>query len=510
MEALKPAAAVGKVVLLVPRWSEAGGDIQGAPFRAILLAGALLEAGYEVVFFDQEHDLDRADRWAETALHLRQAAAALLWMSEMYPYRQSLNLFALAARIKRDAPGVPVVAGGELISICPPSFLDFECRVDFFVRGGGERTCLELLDALRRGADPEGIAGLVGRSRDGRPWAADPERGARLEAAWLEPYRRLDLRPYIQNGGIFGNGEPTLAIGTGRGCVKKCRFCVWSSQPARILQAGPIADLICDLRAAYGVRQFHIGELDFFMSIPRALALARALAERAPECIWFALGSPADLAKLREEEWALLHAGGLRKIEMGTESGSNRLLRLLGKGHTAEQCLELTRGMLRHGIVPMNNFLFGFPGETREDRQQSLRLIHRIWSLSPERNCITFRYFQPTWQTPLGRQAWAATPGAPANLPEYLAHRPGYDDPGRRSMPWLPRADEAQIKLLVNHYLPLAVSKLPIEGAVRRACYRALRARAEERLRRLDFSLAWDRTAYRLLVGLPLAAAYVP
>ncbi len=513
MEYLKPpsGSARGKVVLLVPRWSENGaGDVQGVPFRTFFLAWALLRGGYEVVIFDQELDLDLSGRWGDLVPHLREARAAFLWMNEMYPYHQTVNTLSLAERIRADAPGTPVAAGGEFLSVCPPRFLDFPCPVDFFVRGYGEGTCLELLDALEAGRDPTGIPGLAGRDGGGRFFANPPGKVPALDPGCLDLYRRIDLSGFIQRGGIFGNGEPTFIIGTGRGCLKGCRFCVWSGRPARLLPAEAVADLVRDLREKYGVKQYHVAELDFFTGPARVRRFARLMREKAPDCVWFALGSPSDLVRLEEDDWEELYAGGLRKVEIGIESGSEPLLRRLGKRHGPEECYELVRKMLHRGIVPMSNFLFGFPGETREDRRASLRLILRIWKLSPRWNVMTFRYFQPTWNTPLGEEAWAAFSDPPRTLPEYLEWRLDFGKPGRRSMPWLEERDEAEILELVGFHLPLATSKLSPSGFLRRGVYRVLRRRAEKRIRKLDFRGSWDRLVYRRLVGEPLDSTYVP
>ena len=513
MEHLMPLSGPsrGKAVLLVPRWSEKGaGDVQGVPFRSFVLAAALLEAGFQVVLVDQESDLDRAGRWKDLAPHLRDGRAAFLWMNEMYPYRQTVNALDLAAGIRAEAPETPVIAGGEFISVCPPRFFDFESPLDYFVRGYGEDACLGLLEALEKGESPARVPGVAGKDREGRFFANEPRRRGIFSEGVLDLYRRIDLSEYIQRGGIFGNGEPTLTVGTGRGCVKNCRFCVWSGRPARVLPARAAVRLIRDLRERYGVRQFHIGELDFFLGPVRVRRFAELMARMAPGCYWFALGSPSDMIRLRESDWDALYEGGLRKVEIGIESGSDRLLRKLGKRHTASECLELVRLLNRRGIHTMSNFLFGFPGETREDRRASLELIERIWSLSRERNVLTFRYFQPSWDTPLGKEAWAEVKDPPRTLPEYLEGRLAFFSPGARFMPWLGREEEEEIRELVDHLLPLATSKLALAGPLRRGIYRFLRSRAERRLRRREPGRAWERRAYRLLVREPLDSTYVP
>ena len=56
-----------------------------------------------------------------------------------------------------------------------------------------------------------------------------------------------------------------------------------------------IVEVIDTLARRYGVRQFLLGELDFFTSQRRAVSTARELLARGPRVSWFALVSPIDV-----------------------------------------------------------------------------------------------------------------------------------------------------------------------------------------------------------------------
>ena len=502
--------AIGRVALLVPRWTDARErEPQGVPFRSFTLGGAFLAAGYEVVVFDQEHDLDRRDRFAEFAAELDDCIETFIWLNEMYPSNQCRNTERLAARLKRERPDLPVIAGGEFLTVCPPDFLDYETPVDFFLRGYGEAAGLRLIERLALRQPIDDVPGLVWRDRSGvlrhNPPLGEPD----FEPEYLALYRRLDLSCYVQTGGVFGNDQPTLALATGRGCTKGCRFCAWSGHPARILPAEPTFELMAELRARYGVRQFHIGELDFFMSQARALQLARLVKERLPDVIWFALGSPIDLVKLSDADWDLLRDGGLRKVEMGSESGSPELLRHIGKRHAAEDIWTVSQKMIERGIVPMQNFLFGFPGETHADRRASLRMIDRLAELSIELHHFTYRYYQPVWGTGLGELSLAHDQARPRRLDAWLVDRERYVDESARTMPWLSAADEREVKELVNFVLPLATSRQVFPSRPRRALYELLRARARAKVRRGTCGLGFSRKLYERVLARPLDQTYV-
>ncbi len=513
MQVLAPTSrpSRGRVALLVPRWTDVtAAEPQGTPFRSFTVGGALLDAGYEVVFFDQEHDLDRSDQFERLIEELRGATVAFIWMNEAYPTNQFVNAHMLATRLKQALASLTIVAGGEMITICPPEFFDLELPFDFLIRGSGEDSALRLLQGIEAGAMDFDIPGLCWREADGSLQHNPPSGKAVFRPEYLDLFRRLDLSDYIQTGGVLGNDQPTLSLATGRGCTKRCPFCCWSKHPARVGSARQLFELVVYLHERYGVRQFHNAELDFFFAPKRALEFADLLADSALDIGWFALGSPIDLMGLSDADWDRLQAGGLKKLELGSESGSDRVLASIGKRHTGEDLFTICVKMLERGIVPMNNFLFGFPGETSADRQATLRLIHRLIDISVDGNAFTYRHYQPVWGTVIGDQALAQVHDRPRRIDQWLAERPRFEAEDVQTMPWLPRADERELKRMINFDLPLATSCLAIPSLWRRSIYRRLRGRVRRDLRAGGGARLFDRWIYDRVVATQLDRTYIP
>jgi radical SAM superfamily enzyme YgiQ (UPF0313 family) len=67
-----------------------------------------------------------------------------------------------------------------------------------------------------------------------------------------------------------------------------------------------------------------------------------------------------------------------RTVVLGAQTGSDSLLQKLRRGHTAEQALNAARWIRQAGFMPHVDFVFGFPGETLEDRKLSLGLIEKM------------------------------------------------------------------------------------------------------------------------------------
>jgi tRNA-2-methylthio-N6-dimethylallyladenosine synthase len=86
--------------------------------------------------------------------------------------------------------------------------------------------------------------------------------------------------------------------------------------------------------------------------------------------------------------------GGLKKvcehIHMPAQSGSDRILKLMRRGYTANYYHDLICYAREHiqQLTVAGDFIVGFPGETDEDFQDTVRLMEDIRF----QNCFIFKY----------------------------------------------------------------------------------------------------------------------
>ncbi|MCD6520168.1 MAG: radical SAM protein, partial [Anaerolineae bacterium] len=100
-----------------------------------------------------------------------------------------------------------------------------------------------------------------------------------------------------------------------------------------------------------------------------------------------------------EEAIALIkRLAGNRNITVGAQSGSERILRAMHRGHTVGDVYRACEIILRHGLVPNVDVIFGLPGETAEDRRQTIRLIEDLTSKGAR---VRTHAFIPLAGTPL-------------------------------------------------------------------------------------------------------------
>jgi anaerobic magnesium-protoporphyrin IX monomethyl ester cyclase len=81
---------------------------------------------------------------------------------------------------------------------------------------------------------------------------------------------------------------------------------------------------------------------------------------------------------LRGKTIPALARAGARIVWVGAESGSQKILDAMDKGTTVGQIYEATRQMHAHGIQVAFYLQFGYPGETREDIELTLKMVRDL------------------------------------------------------------------------------------------------------------------------------------
>jgi hypothetical protein len=88
-----------------------------------------------------------------------------------------------------------------------------------------------------------------------------------------------------------------------------------------------------------------------------------------------AAGRADLLSRLQASTWKLLKEAGFVGISVGIESGSQRMLDIMGKGTTLDEIRRTDELLTNHGFYKTYNFLTCVPGEDADDVKATLRLI---------------------------------------------------------------------------------------------------------------------------------------
>jgi len=301
-------------------------------------------------------------------------------------FQQHVASLALAARLRRARPDLVIVLGGA------------NCES---VMGSETARQFPFLDAVFSGEAELIFPELVKRALAGEPIAGlpgvkTPELARReLETGVPVPspsVRNMDDQPYPDFDDFFEQFNRTpwrdtwaasILFESSRGCwwgaKQHCTFCglngltmaYRSKSPRRALaeldalaRRYPDADIqVVD----------NILDMQYFHTVLPALARKR----RKPALFY------ETKSNLRKDQVALLRRAGVVDIQPGIESFSDEALRLMRKGVTAIQNLQLLKWCREFGIMVHWNILWGFPGEPAEDYRAFARVMPYLSHLTP-------------------------------------------------------------------------------------------------------------------------------
>jgi len=315
----------------------------------------------------------------------------------------------IAAEAK--AAGAFVVAGGPDSATRVESYLD--AGFDAVVPGEGELTLLELSQQVSAGHALGAIPGLVQR-REGqlvrgphRPFLKD------LDALPLPAWDMVDMERYLGEW-QKRTGERRAAVLTSRGCPFDCSWCSKPTFGRTYRQQSParVVEELMALQARYRVDYVRFCDYVFGISRPWIDELIRRMSEAELD-LQFECLARVDL--LKPDLLHSLREVGLARVYVGVESGSQKMLDLMNRGTKLHQVERTATALRAEGIRQFWFLMLGYPGETLEDIEATLRLFRKF---SPEEYSVSIavpipgtRFHQTVKDRLLGRKR-SATKGS--------------------------------------------------------------------------------------------------
>jgi radical SAM superfamily enzyme YgiQ (UPF0313 family) len=169
---------------------------------------------------------------------------------------------------------------------------------------------------------------------------------------------------------------PYLAATASASCPYQCSFCVASKVSGQYRTKAPkqtVAEMI-RMYKKYGHQLFFM--TDSLLN-PIVTGLAKEFIESGIS-LYYDAYFRVDDASSDIRNTLLWRRGGLYRVRLGTESGSQRVLDKMDKGITAAQIKAAVSALAYAGIKTTTYWVIGHPGETEEDFQQTLDLIEEL------------------------------------------------------------------------------------------------------------------------------------
>jgi tRNA-2-methylthio-N6-dimethylallyladenosine synthase len=182
---------------------------------------------------------------------------------------------------------------------------------------------------------------------------------------------------------------PAALVSVMEGCSKYCTFCVVPYTRGEEVSR-PFDDVLFEIAqlAAQGVREVTLlgqnvnayrGVMSDGDSADLALLISYVANIHGIERIRYTTSHPVEFSD------SLIAVYGevpklVNHLHLPVQSGSDRILKLMKRGHTAEEYKNKIQRLrtIRPGIYLSSDFIIGFPGETDEDFQATMNLIEEV------------------------------------------------------------------------------------------------------------------------------------
>jgi anaerobic magnesium-protoporphyrin IX monomethyl ester cyclase len=382
------------------------------------LAGALREAAYDVKILDVSVG-DKDDPLADSFFNTRTLDSGLIrcgmtpeaivgkiadfdviGVSSIFT-TQTTMVLDLIRLVKRASPDKLVIAGGVNARNLRDRF--YNAGVDIIVLSEGERTVVQIGEALRGKGRLSEVAGIAFRDESGKEVvtkSAPPIHN--LDELPMPAWDLLPLTKYWDlsrpHGGQFPEGKRIqyAALQTSRGCPFQCIYCHISKEvdeevagPLGVFRMKSIDRVLRELQTLkdLGAEYIFFEDDSLFAKKKRAYTLFEKVAEMGLHLsdvnginIVHLLKNYSGRLDIDFEFLEILKGAGFHFLHLPFESANQRVLDKYASGKWHIKALDqekLIKECLRAGIHTAGNYMIGHPDETLGEIHNTILMAKR-------------------------------------------------------------------------------------------------------------------------------------
>ncbi|ACL16013.1 B12-binding domain-containing radical SAM protein [Methanosphaerula palustris] len=352
-----------------------GLGLKAPPLNLMYLAGAVEQAGFSPSIVDANLLNAPPEKITEIVARLHPDLVGLTATTATIS-----KAFQYVRKIRDAVPECFIFIGGPHVTFLPSETLA-ECReLNAVVIGEGEETVVDLVTSFSMTDPhwPETVRGIAYRRNDG-----DRERIVVTPAREL--IQNLDALPFparhlvpFNEYKLFDKDATIGYMITSRGCTFASNYCSSSHLMGGMFRARSpknVVDEVEELVSTYHVDTIEFLDDNFMLNRSRAIDIAHEIRSRGLD-ISFVASSRVNA--VNRDLLMELKKAGLSTIYYGVESGSLRTLKLMNKRITLSMAEDAVRIAKDCGISVLTSFIIGYPGETYEDMNATIRFAIRL------------------------------------------------------------------------------------------------------------------------------------
>ena len=310
---------------------------------------------------NKDHDV-----WKRLIDIVKQTRPMAVGIPYLTPFKKIVG--RTAGLIKELDKDIKIIAGAYHPTFCPEDVMG-NSDIDFVIRGEGEIPLSTLIKELKKDSpDLKTVPGLYYRDKDARL----------LNNNGIELIQNLDELPFPARDLVINcdhNIYRTHSVSTARGCPYSCVFCadkrLWGGKVRR-RSVSNVIDELKILKNNYSIEDVNFVDGTFTYDRQYLQTFCNEMITNNLNIAW---GCTARYDNLDEEILGLMKRSGCYLLYLGLESGSNRMLKAMGKKETIEEISEVSSLIYKSGISTITSVLLGLPDEEKEDAEETLKIL---------------------------------------------------------------------------------------------------------------------------------------
>lgn len=299
----------------------------------------------------------------------------------------------IASLVKERNSSIYVILGGPHPSVCARETLTFAPYIDCIASGEGECTVIPLFNSLLRDQGHlDNIPGLYYRVGSDVRFnnIPNPVFDINLLPYWDEKlyFTRLPDETYASRSYF-------MPIDVGRGCPFSCTYCTSSTfwkRNYRLKSPDRIIEEIIYFRKKYGIRSFRFSHDAFTVNKNLVSEICDRIINEKLDIVWVCT---SRIDCITEDLILKMKLAGMIRIELGVESGSARIQKLINKKLNLTRVRHVVKFLLSEGIDVVLFFMFGFPQEEEDDLSDTLALQLDLLDMGVSRESMALCRFAP-------------------------------------------------------------------------------------------------------------------
>lgn len=284
-------------------------------------------------------------------------------------------------RVKQDYPDAVTLLVGTHPSALPEETLQLSKSIDAIGRHEFDNIVLGVASSLKNHHDFRRTLGLT-------YWDDEGNVKSNPDMPYIEdldeiPFASKFIKEYLNYKDYFFGASfyPEIQIFTGRGCMARCKFCVYPQtlhghkyrlrSPQNVVDEFQyIADNFPD------VKEIVIEDDTFTGNIRRVREICQLLIDTglSKRMTWLCNAR----ASLDYDTMVIMKKAGCRLIIPGIESGNDQILKNIHKGTNQEMIRKYINNAKKAGLLVHACYMVGNEGETKETMQQTLKLAFEL------------------------------------------------------------------------------------------------------------------------------------